>query len=74
MGPRPAASDLKSSELTTSVDRLPGKYSPKHRWKGSVVLHQDDAGPAEDVEAGVVGGPQGRAVFSALVATGGRGQ
>ena len=34
MGPRPAASDLKSSELTTSGDRSPGKYSPKHRWKG----------------------------------------
>jgi len=76
MGPRPAASDLKSSELTTIVDRLPGKYSPKHRWKGSAVLLQDGAGKlvAEDVEAGVVSGPQGDAVLPALVATSGRGQ
>jgi hypothetical protein len=35
MGPRSAASERKSSELTASGDRLPGKYSPKQRWKGS---------------------------------------
>ena len=35
MGPRPAASDLKSPELTTSVDHLRGKYFSKQRWKGS---------------------------------------
>jgi hypothetical protein len=76
MGPRPAASDLKSSELTTSGDRSPGKYSPKAQVEGVgwVVLHRDDAEPAEDVEAGVVGGPQGDAVLSALVATSGRAQ
>ena len=74
MGPRPAASDRKSSELAMSGDHLRGKYFPKHRWKGSAVLHQDGAGPAEDVEAGVVGGPQGDVALSALVATSGRGQ
>jgi len=41
---------------------------------GRVVLQQDDAGPAEAVEAGVVGGPQGGAALPALVATSGRGQ
>jgi hypothetical protein len=74
MGPRPVASELKSSEVTMSGDHLPGKYSPKHMWKGSVVLHQDSAGPAEHVEARVVGGHQGYAVLPALVATSGRGQ
>ena len=57
MGPRPAASERKSSEVTTSGEPLRGKYLSKHRWKGSAVQHQDGDGPAEDVEAGVVGGP-----------------
>ena len=45
-------------------------------WVGRFVLHQNDAGPlaAEHVEARVVGGPQGDAALSALVATSGRGQ
>ena len=72
MGPRPAASDPKSSELTMSGDHLRGRDLPKQRWKGSAILHEDDAGPAGDVEAGVVGGPQGDAALSALVATSGR--
>ena len=33
---------------------------------GRVVHNQDDAGPAEDVEAGVVGGPQGDATPPSL--------
>ena len=41
---------------------------------GRIVQDQDGAGPAEDVEARVVGGPQGDAALSALVATSGRGQ
>jgi len=55
---------------------LAGEIFPKAQVEGvgRIVEYEDDAGPltAEDVEAGVVGGPQGHAVLSALVATSGR--
>jgi len=74
----PGAGRERPEELGAGDERGPAAWEifikAEVEGVGWVVLHQDGAGPAEDVEAGVVGGPQGRAVLPALVATSGRGQ
>jgi hypothetical protein len=56
MGPRPAASERKSSEPTMSGDHLRGRYLPKQRWTGSVEvpLIEEDAGPDDMRSNGIV--------------------
>ena len=67
MGPRPATSDLK---LGADDERGPLAQEifteAEVEGVGRVVQNQDGAGPAEHVEARVVGGPQGDTSFHAL--------
>ena len=76
----PEAGRERPEELGADDERGPlaREIFPKAQVEGvgRVVLHQDGTGPlaAEDVEAGVMGGPQGDAALPALAATSGRGQ